>query len=131
MNKTDKAYLAGLIDGEGHIGLYIVRKEKKGFRPAIGIANTNLKVLEWVKSNYEGCLSTQRFIDTTRKTVYSWSIGSKSKCLRLLNDVLPYLRIKKEQAVLLIEYCKTKGWRKMEIRDWEIKEKLHALKKET
>lgn len=51
MNNTDAAYLAGLVDGEGHIGI----RWNKGvsgwlLAPGLSVGSSDLPVLQWCYS---------------------------------------------------------------------------------
>lgn len=48
MNETEKAYLAGIIDGEGSIMLTKLHKNQY-HSPCVSIASTDLELLEWIK----------------------------------------------------------------------------------
>lgn len=50
INKNDLLYLAGLVDGEGCIGLNIVGspKVRQNLHPQVTITNTNKEILDWV-----------------------------------------------------------------------------------
>lgn len=48
MNETEKAYIAGIIDGEGSIMLQ--RFHAKEYpSPCVSIASTTLELLKWIK----------------------------------------------------------------------------------
>lgn len=49
MTETEKAYIAGIIDGEGSIML--IRAHPREFpSPCVSIASTTMELLKWVKS---------------------------------------------------------------------------------
>ena len=100
--ETQKAYLAGLIDGEGSVTLSRTHKNEMP-SPQLTITNTNLSLLEWVR-RVSGC---GKIIHRSRrrpnhKLVYMWCVGKTDKCLDALQTVWPYLRIKRRQARLLL-----------------------------
>jgi len=41
------------------------------------------------------------------KPIYQWGIRNRNEILRFLECVIPYLRVKKERAEFLLNYCKT------------------------
>jgi hypothetical protein len=130
LTNEQKAYIAGIIDGEGHIGLYSCRDKKGWLRSVIGVCNTYKPLLDYLKITYGGCISEQRRDPNIKhRPTFGWQIASKSACKKVLEDTLPYLTIKKEQAILLLEFCNTGGWRKMTTRDYEISRLLKELKK--
>lgn len=57
LTESQKAWLAGFIDGEGYIGLTFQRKKVTQtqaasplYKPYVVIANTNYEVLQWIQS---------------------------------------------------------------------------------
>lgn len=51
MLETEKAYIAGIIDGEGSIMLQKFHSNEFP-APCVSIASTSLELLEWIKKNY-------------------------------------------------------------------------------
>lgn len=100
------AYIAGFIDGEGclHIGK---RKsggihKTNGYFIKITISNTNLSILEWIKSIYGGHIQK---IKKGGKCKDGYQLHFNTQCaINLLDDIQPYLRIKIEQANILREF---------------------------
>lgn len=117
---TDIAYIAGLIDGEGSIMLYYrggierltdrseVRYTKHNtFTPIVEITNTNVEVLNWIKSILSaGGIYTHIYKTGNRKDISVYRVSSTKDIEWLLMSILPYLRIKKKQAELLLIFCK-------------------------
>ncbi|HKO24623.1 MAG TPA: hypothetical protein VJY65_07775, partial [Chloroflexota bacterium] len=68
------------------------------------IGNTHRGVLDWVASTFGGRVSdnAQRYSVRNLKT-WRWRATSNDAC-RVLDLMLPYLRIKSEQARLAIEF---------------------------
>jgi hypothetical protein len=96
-------YLAGLFDGEGSIGLYPHHRGRLTLRTQL-TQNKNkntfplLRELMW---RYGGSLPPQK--SSSGKTKVNWQLNSQ-KALRLLQDIHPYMIIKKEQASLAINW---------------------------
>lgn len=102
----DKAYLAGMIDGEGAI--YICKYVRKdhgrvysvnSFIADVSISNTNLAVIEWMQSLWGGYLNARKPRESRYRINYQL-VWRRDAALRIIEDVLPYLRIKKVQAKL-------------------------------
>jgi len=96
--KTKYAYMAGLLDGEGYIGLC---RYNHGFsyKTRVVIANCNLELLEWARDNFGGYI-------TKLKTQGNWTQGYKLQIGYLekwLPEVIPYMVGKKKKAQLLME----------------------------
>ena len=106
MSKLTAAYLAGFVDGEGHISIYpYVRKDRDNqvyYKVNFKVANTNQKLIESFKASYGGWIYTQNKDHIGHKTLYTWSLDSKNAEL-VLQAVYPYLRIKRRQCELVLE----------------------------
>ena len=108
-------YIAGILDGEGMLTVTI-----KGGRialgngvnplvPLISITNTSQPLIDWLHPRLGGC---------TLKSPYSkgdkWKIVQTLQVARLLDikslieQTLPYLIVKRQQAALLLEFCNTR-----------------------
>jgi hypothetical protein len=101
-------YLSGVFDGEGTIA--IVKNKPGGKRciyhcPRLIITNTDFNLMLWLKQNFEGNIRTLKPQKQNHKSCYQWIIGNK-KALNLLGKMLPYLIVKKEKAVYVLNYFK-------------------------
>lgn len=111
MTKLQKAYLAGLFDGEGYVG--IVRRKTKTRKPyyhnlQVEVANTHKPTIDRVNKLFPGCVYSYKPTKLTRKLCWDWRVSSHN-AVRFLKTILPYLRIKRVQAVLGIQFQKEKS----------------------
>jgi len=119
-------YFAGLFDGEGTVGVYVITNSKKSesgkknywmakmsivgtYRPQIEAAYNHFKV---------GSLSTQKRQALQKlpkgKTIdpklcrqgWRWSVQAKKDVAEVIEKILPYLMEKKEQAEIVLKFCK-------------------------
>jgi len=106
LQPTEAAYLAGLVDGEGYIGLLQV-KRKRGRRSSfagrvvIGMCWEGLKdVRELV-----GCGKVwfKKHANPKHNDQWVWSLTG-NHCRALLPVIRPYLKVKARQADLLLDY---------------------------
>ena len=106
---TNIAYAAGLLDGEGYIGVrpYTSGRSYNGgnFTPAVTIANTNFEVMEWLVKNFGGHVNGWSNKKTGQRRVYHWVIGSLADITTFLTLVKPFVIIKREQLELMLIYC--------------------------
>lgn len=88
---TNHIYMAGLLDGEGTIG--IARSDSKGrFRaPYISVSSTTPEIVEWLKKNYEGYVSVQKVYQAHHKPSWTWKLRNVPQVFALLENVLPYM----------------------------------------
>jgi hypothetical protein len=107
--ETDLAYLAGFIDGEGCIGIVTQRRSRHPDRPnyvlRLTVSNTNPLPLRKFQAAHGGSLHLdmkQRGKDLWKPSGV-WCL-SDDRCATLLAQLLPYLIVKREQALLAIEF---------------------------
>ena len=102
MKQTDIIYLAGFIDGEGSITM--IHGINNGYSPFIAITNTNKAIIEWVQKRVgRGKIHAYEAWKEGQKPYYTWRIYNR-QALELAKELLPYLKIKRVQAQLLIDY---------------------------
>jgi hypothetical protein len=115
MTPEQCAYLAGLIDGEGSIGLFFNNAPTRTngavlARLKIGMCDEPL--IRWLKTCTNTCTITSwRKHHTRWKTcwVATWNGGAAADLIQL---VWPYLRLKRKQAKLLCRWVAiSRKWR--------------------
>jgi len=102
------AYWAGFIDGEGTIKLIKRRPDSKrinySYIPYLAVANTNKEIIEALKAYWKtGTIWHKKPFKPNHKPAFAW-YASSAKAIFILRQLLPYLRVKKSQAELLIEF---------------------------
>ena len=107
MKRTDLAYLAGILDGEGSISIH-KHKDKNSqlgyyYQLVINVANTNEWLINWIHLNFGGNIYKKRMLAKHYKQVYLWS-ASSNQAKTLLELILPYLRLKKAQADIALQF---------------------------
>lgn len=111
LSDTEKAYIAGIIDGEGSLSIgnmrSNVRKRIANFKPVIRVAVTNPDLPLYLKEKIGGGITIVEHKTVNLKTQYAWYISGKKNIVVLLQLLMPYLIIKKKQAQLFLEYFKT------------------------
>lgn len=114
MSKLQAAYLAGIIDGEGYVGIMKMRKGNKSkwcykndyaYVPVIKIAMIDKELITWLKESYGGNFETRKARPNARES-YCWT-ARKSKVNDILQKVYPYLRVKKKHAEIIFKYQNT------------------------
>lgn len=106
MTETDIAYIAGIIDGEGHIrATWTVngRKERHQYLQLI-VRNTCKELIDYLHDNLGGHvhLYDMTLNPTPRKDIYHWILQGK-KAKEILDRCKPYFKVKAnqyEQALL-------------------------------
>ena len=97
-------YVAGLLDGEGSIQM---NARQGGGYPSVlvSIYNTDFRVMEWLLQKLGGKIYVHRHGTRKAKTSYRWSLP-KWPGLRFLNNVYPWLVIKRERAYCALEFTR-------------------------
>jgi hypothetical protein len=127
MLKQGDEYFAGLFDGEGSVGIYAVSNGKKRresgqknyWSPKLAIVGTYRPQIEAAYLHFGvGSISTQKrqalqklpkglTIDPKLcKQGWRWMAQRKSDILLVLERIFPYLIEKKEQAEIVMKFCK-------------------------
>jgi hypothetical protein len=102
-------YVAGLIDGEGCIGINRARFNDKPwlsdrYTAILSVGNTSHKMIDVLLTAFGGTV-VFRPATAKHKRCYVWSVrGPKAKAV--LDAVGPHLRVKTAQSDLLIEFVR-------------------------
>lgn len=110
MNDTDLAYAAGIIDGEGTILIthYKERPNRQaGYRVVVEVGMCDSAVPMWLYAKFGGRLKDYERPNIKHRRVYRWN-NADSKAVEFLRLILPYLKTKKAQAEIAIEYQEIK-----------------------
>lgn len=105
LTETDKAYIAGIIDGEGCIGYYN-RGSHKGVpyhSASVHISMTDPRPIKWLKDKVG--YGTVSFVTKSgnRRNVYSWQLSNQSELKEFLKTIRPFLLLKGDQVDLLFD----------------------------
>ena len=104
IKETDLSYIAGFIDADGAIMLQKHHRINLGwnptYTPVIQAYGSKKEPIEYIQSIFGG--NIRRGKRNGKQYEYNWQIaGSKIKWI--LKSLLPYLKIKKKQAKILIK----------------------------
>ena len=105
--RDDVVYAAAYVDGEGTLGCYSVKAG--GFSQQCSITSSYLPILEWFVERWGGRIYTNRRVHPSRKPTYAWRLDRGDAMVSFLRDILPHLKEKQPQAVLMLEFASTKG----------------------
>lgn len=86
------------MDGEGYFLFH--------HTPTVGVSNTHLPSLKFLAGLYGGSVSRKRSTNRRARPAYEWRCyGPKAK--RCIETVLPFLREKAPQALLVLQLAQT------------------------
>lgn len=103
-------YLAGLVDGEGYLGLIPCIKRgsiNTSYQCVIKLCLTGMnakEVITQIAKDNKGHVYKRSKPTATGKVVYTVEIKSKPRIKELLDKIQPYMLVKKEQATLMREF---------------------------
>lgn len=126
-NETDIAYLAGIIDSDGSIFLGYQDKKHTSLRPLLGITNRSTGMVAWIQDTFDCGWNCHVRKKDRCQPVRVLQIGSKGTVVHILRLILPYLKAKKRQAELVLEFCENHKFGKYTERDWEIFDEVKKL----
>ena len=108
-NHDDLIYLAGILDGEGSIGIEHLSPRKN--RPKsyyvcrLTVVNTDLILMNWLKDTFEGQFDTRKRVEH-HKICHRWHIFGHD-LEKVLKAVRPFLKLKCRQADIVLKYRET------------------------
>ena len=106
ISENELAYFAGLFDGEGCVLIYkrktlIENGVTVPYQMRVVVTNTHQGVIEDLKRTFRG--SIYAYKPTGGRPAWKWTAQCKAGS-EFLKLVYPYLRIKKEQADVALEF---------------------------
>lgn len=106
--RTVWAYVAGIIDGEGYIGIdksktMPQRRCSPRYQPEVVVVNSYLPLLEWLQREFGGSIMARKKQKDHHKPTWCWKLVNR-QAAEFCKDLLPYLLVKKQNAELLIEF---------------------------
>jgi hypothetical protein len=137
---TDLAYIAGFVDGEGTIGIYRkydLRKEwAPGYAERIIIVQVDQTPLKFIQEFFpKSSLSAKKQYFDNHQQSYCLKY-SHTQAYTLVKAILPYLKVKRAQAQVLVEFREDivhpdkKVSKKLPLEELNRREKLYQQMKE-
>jgi hypothetical protein len=104
--KTDIAYIAGILDGEGYIGVkrMTVRKDaaNRSYHARIQVRMVDEPAIAFLAETLGGAYYQEKPSATRGRPLYCYS-ASDASAAAILRTVLPYLRVKRGAADIVLE----------------------------
>jgi len=130
LSDVEVGYVAGIIDGEGHIGITLHRREPYTlFSVRVEITNTSLDLHEWLVRKFGGSCHVhwKKRYSTNHSPAFRWRIDSVG-ARKILELVRPYLKVKRQQADLALQFISLDSKRVPSVRA-EMYERMKELNK--
>lgn len=100
MNEADLSYIAGFFDGEGCCGIKQIKRPHAIHHCAyVTVSQVRPEVLYWMQSHFGGSIMWKK--PRRNSGIWAWQLSNK-KALAFLSAVIPYLKIKKSEAELVV-----------------------------
>ena len=123
--KANPEYLAGFFDGEGCVRVNKTpSKNTISYHLIVTIANNDKSVLDACRDIYGGDVRKK-----SKGTCYSWSLFNKPKIEQFLLNSIPYLVVKRDEALAALEYVRLGTHKQVPEQREQIYQKLITLKK--
>ena len=120
VSDTDIAYLAGLIDGEGYIGIKKLkptnRRRSPSYQARIQVRMVEEAAIAFLAETLGGSYYLESAHAANGRPLFCYQ-ASDAKAERVLRTVLPYLRVKRENAETVIAF-----------RKWQAGQRKHRTK---
>lgn len=103
------AWAAGFVDGEG---CFIMQPNtgSDSYTIALDVTQTHPEPLDILASLFGGKVKVRKAPTAAGNVVYIWHMGGVKKITPIIEALLPHLVLKKRQAELILDYCKTVGY---------------------
>lgn len=105
LSETDKAYLAGLVDGEGSIVIEYCNN-RRNTKLRMNVTNSHIGTLQELKNLFGGYLYVRQDKRINHKPIGQLGFTAK-QAREILVAIYPYLKIKREQANLALQFAET------------------------
>jgi len=127
------AYLAGAVDSDGSIGIrkstYATRHNtawNPTYAARISLHQVTPQIPELLKETFDGSITKTKPSTENGKPLLAWNLEHK-KAVVAAQSLLPFLRVKRRQAQIILELQLTRGehykrlayWYKQENPEWE------------
>jgi hypothetical protein len=146
LSEPEKAYAAGMIDGDGCIGVYNTRtkKDKRAayYQLTVRVCKRSPRIPYWFTQHFPGTVHTGK----TAKGYPTWTWQVRNvEAEAVLREIVTYLVLKQDQAKTALEFAELRREQFLEHEPWRGKrygkeileqrdvyvEKLKLLKKDS
>ena len=106
-----KPYFAGFMDAKANFAINMIRYKTRRYtqiEAVVIVYGNNTRPLKLVQEFYGGTISIADRREAGGKAVYRLQIKYKQDVVNMIKDILPYLKIKRKNAELLLRYCESR-----------------------
>jgi len=108
LTETEKAYIAGMLDADGCVGIQRKKSLSNAYDYDYGIrviiTNSDYPLICWLKKVVgAGCsYESKQSYKANWNLVHRWQI-TNDKCRSFLSEILPYMIVKKDRASICLK----------------------------
>ncbi len=111
VSEVEVAWLGGFIDADGCIGG--LRGQNQRYMPSIYITNSDSPTIEYIAGLLKRMglafnITSNKPNPQTKRVVQIVRVMGIKRAKRALPLIIPYLKTKQHQAILLLEYCEAR-----------------------
>jgi len=118
MKGATLAYLAGIVDGEGHVGIHLEHRRGYKFAVArIAVGMTNEATVRALAQTFGGTVKERLPGLRGRKPLFLWQVTNKL-ATRVAKTLLPYLVVKAPQAACIVALDRMKQEPRIKVQNW-------------
>jgi hypothetical protein len=114
MKERRNAYMAGLMDTDGCLGIYCENSGHLKYSWHISFTNKDKSVVKWISKTFGGNF---RKVEKDVGIYWTWKPQGAQHALRFLKQIYPFLTIKQREADLIFQYLSLEGQRCPEKRE--------------
>jgi len=111
LDLRESAYLAGFLDAKARFTAHIAHYKNRSYEQIEALAivyGNDRKTLSMLQHAFGGTISVADRREIGGRLVYRWQIKDKADIVSMIKQVLPHMKIKKKQAMLLMNYCSSR-----------------------
>lgn len=106
----DLGYIAGIIDSDGYVGLVRHFNKRRtnctaSIRATVALAQTKREAIDLIHLLFGGRVYEYEEQGENQKNLYHLQLTRRIEMIRFLTAILPYLRIKRQQAEQVLAFC--------------------------
>jgi hypothetical protein len=99
--ETDRAYAAGLIDGEGSITAYAPSRSPHSFAISVSVRMCDREPIDWLATTFGGKSILQKRPTKSGTPIFEWKLNSRNAAA-FLTLIKPHLKVKGKRAAYAI-----------------------------
>ena len=109
LTEAEKAYLAGIFDGEGCVGYYKRKgsRTKYSYVSVVMVTQSDARLMTWLRDKI--VFGTIYSRPGKKHVEFHWETNKKAHVCEFLETIRPYLILKGEQVDILLNHFQQEG----------------------